>query len=54
MTEVTRLPGQSQAQLDGSAWVTDLERLAAALPYDLAVTAAGCRRLSSRRSPPPS
>jgi pimeloyl-ACP methyl ester carboxylesterase len=41
MTEVTRLPGQSRAQLDGSAWVTPLERLVATLLYDLAVTAGG-------------
>jgi pimeloyl-ACP methyl ester carboxylesterase len=41
MTEVTRLPGQALGQLDGAPWVTALEPLAAALPYDLAVTAGG-------------
>jgi pimeloyl-ACP methyl ester carboxylesterase len=41
MTEVTRLPDLTPAQLDGAAWVTDLEPLAATLPYDLAVTAGG-------------
>jgi pimeloyl-ACP methyl ester carboxylesterase len=41
MTEVTRLPGMTRAQLDGAPWVTALEPLARTLPYDLAVTAGG-------------
>jgi pimeloyl-ACP methyl ester carboxylesterase len=41
MTEVTRLPEQTLGPLDGAAWVTALEPLAATLPYDLAVTAGG-------------
>jgi pimeloyl-ACP methyl ester carboxylesterase len=41
MTEVVRLPGQTQADLDRAAWVTALAPLAGTLPYDLAVTAGG-------------
>jgi pimeloyl-ACP methyl ester carboxylesterase len=41
MTEVTRIPGMTPAQLDGAPWVTALEPFAPALPYDLAVTAGG-------------
>jgi pimeloyl-ACP methyl ester carboxylesterase len=41
MTDVVRLPDQALADLDGAAWVTALEPLAATLPYDLAVTAGG-------------
>jgi pimeloyl-ACP methyl ester carboxylesterase len=41
MTDVTRLPGMTPAQLDGAPWVAALEPLAATLPYDLAVTAGG-------------
>ena len=41
MTEVTRLPGMTPAQLDGAPWVTALEPFAPTLPYDLAVTAGG-------------
>jgi pimeloyl-ACP methyl ester carboxylesterase len=41
MTDVTRLPAQALGDLDRAPWVTALEPLAAALPYDLAVTAGG-------------
>ena len=41
MTEVVKIPGQTQADLDGAPWVTALEPLAASLPYDLAVTSGG-------------
>jgi len=51
MTEVVRLPGQTQADLDRAAWVTALAPLAGTLPYDLAVTAGGVPDPRRQRQP---